>query len=235
MLKPIYFDSREAVSRLVDILEVQGYFDLVLAICTQENLSRQLDRDMQESYGLLAKKDWQQLWQKTGGNVLLYSQALAISLLEAADQADEQWHQETMKLLPEEYRSLVDCLMGFSQQLTMDFATYKSLLECLAVYGSQDMLEKYLALSAGLSGMEHIQLGDKLLQLERYEYALQEYGKVQQGDAAISGEFWLACGKCLYFLGEFPAAMEAMEQAAAMDYESGELEAYLAWCREKLA
>ncbi len=235
MLKPIYFNTQEDISRLVDILEVQGYFDLVLAICTQENISRQLDRDMQESYGLLAKKDWQQLWQKTGGKAILYSQALAVSLLEAADQVDELWHQEKMRLLPEEYRSLVDCLLGISQQLSMDFATYKSLLEYLAIYGSPEMLEKYLDLSGGLSGREHIQLGDKLLQLERNEYALQEYAKVQQGDEAISGEFWLSCGKCLYFLGEYQAAMEAMEQAAAMGYESGELEAYMAWCREKLA
>ncbi len=235
MLKPIYFDSKDDMNRLLDILEIQCYFDLVVAICREENNARSFDKDMQEAYSLLENADWQQLWQKSVTNVLMYSQVLTISLLEGEKQADKGWYREKLKLLPEGYRSLLECLSGISKQLTMDFATYKSLLECLAIYGSQEMLEKYLALSTGLSGEEHIQLGDKLLQLERYEQALQEYAKVKQGDAAISGEFWLSCGKCLYFLHEYPAAMEAMEQAVAMGCENGELEAYMAWCREKLA
>ncbi len=235
MLKPIYFDSKDDMNRLLDILEIQCYFDLVVAICKEENIARSFDKDMQEAYRLLENADWQKLWQKSATNVLMYSQVLTISLLEGSKQADEVWYKEKLKLLPMEYRNLLECLMGISKQLTMDFVTYRSLLEYLAIYGSQEMLEKYLALSAGLSGEEHIQLGDKLLQLERYEQALQEYAKVQQGDEAISGAFWLSCGKCLYFLHEYPAAMEAMEQATAMGCENGELEAYMAWCKDKLA
>lgn len=234
MLSPIYLGSRDDRDRLLAILEVEGYFDLMFAICQKENISMAWDDDMKASYELLASKKWEDLRYKAATNIPFYMQGLMIALLEGDMQDEKSRYQENIRLLPQEYQSILACLRGKSRQLSMDFGTYSSLVGAFSIYGRKEMLERYLALSDGLSGKEHIQLGDRLLELEQYEYALNEYAKVQQGDAAITGGFWFSAARCLYHLQEYPAAMEAIGRAAEAGCASGELEAYKAWCREKL-
>ena len=102
----------------------------------------------------------------------------------------------------------------------------------MIIYGNQEMLVKYLQIAQGMPGNCLKIVGNKLLEHECYNESLEILGLIQADDEAVTNDFWLSCGKALYYLQDYDNAMVAFVLAKNMGSESKELDAYQAWCKE---
>ena len=114
----------------------------------------------------------------------------------------------------------------------LDADEYITMLDGIILYGSQEMLLKYLQLAQGMPGSKLKKTGHKLVDREYYGEALEIFAQIQAEDEAVTEEFWLDCGICLYYLQDYSNAMAALEKAAEMGNSSNDLKSYIAWCKE---
>ena len=194
-------------------------------------MNTEKENNLEEVYQLLQQKDFVQLEKKILPLMAENIQLLFVALL-GCNYSSGSWYQEKLMLLPEAQQVLVQLYHGQVQNVALEPDEYITMLDGIILYGSQEMLLKYLQLAQGMPGNKLKKIGHQLATREYYGEALEIFAQIQAEDEAVTEEFWLDCGICLYYLQDYSNAMAALEKAAEMGNSSKELESYIAWCKE---
>lgn len=228
-LHHLYGENSQDIQQLIDLLEQNGYIYLAKEFSAHMNMEK--ENNLEEVYQLLQQKDFVQLEKKILPLMAENIQLLFIALL-GCNYSSGSWYQEKLMLLPEAQQALVKLYHGQVQNVALEPDEYITMLDGIILYGSQEMLLKYLQLAQGMPGSKLKKIGHQLVVREYYGEALEIFAQIQAEDEAVTEEFWLDCGICLYYLQDYSNALAALEMAANMGNSSKELESYIAWCKE---
>lgn len=228
-LHHLYGENSQDIQQLIALLEQNGY--IYLAKEFSAHMNREKENNLEEVYQLLYQKNFAQLEKKILPLMAENIQLLFVALL-GCNYSSGSWYQEKLRLLPEAQQALVKLYHGQVQNVALEPDEYITMLYGIILYGSQEMLLKYLQLAQGMPGSKLKKIGHQLAAREYYGEALEIFAQIQAEDEAVTEEFWLDCGICLYYLQDYSNAMAALEKAAEMGNSSKELESYIAWCKE---
>ena len=228
-LHHLYGENSQDIQQLMALLEQNGYIYLAKEFSAHMNMEK--ENNLEEVYQLLQQKDFVQLEKKILPLMAENIQLLFVALL-GCNYSSGNWYQEKLKLLPKAQQILVQLYHGQVQNVALEPDEYITMLDGIILYGSQEMLLKYLQLAQGMPGNKLKKIGHQLAAREYYGEALEIFAQIQAEDEAVTEEFWLDCGICLYYLQDYSNAMAALEKAAEMGNSSKELESYIAWCKE---
>lgn len=229
ILQNIYGEISQDVQQLIDLLEQNGY--IYLAKEFSAHMNREKENNLEEVYQLLYQKNFAQLEKKILPLMAENIQLLFVALL-GCNYSSGSWYQEKLRLLPEAQQVLVQLYHGQVQNVALEPDEYITMLDGIILYGSQEMLLKYLQLAKGMPGSKLKKIGHQLVVREYYSEALEILAQIQAEDEAVIEDFWFDCGICLYYLQDYGNAMAALERAANMGNSSNELKSYIAWCKE---
>lgn len=228
-LHNIYGENPQDIQQLMALLEQNGYIYLAKVFSAHMNMKK--ENNLEEVYQLLQQKDFVQLEKKILPLMAENIQLLFVALL-GCNYSSGNWYQEKLKLLPEAQQVLVQLYHGQVQNVALEPDEYITMLDGIILYGSQEMLLKYLQLAQGMPGNKLKKIGHQLAAREYYGEALEIFAQIQAEDEAVTEEFWLDCGICLYYLQDYSNAMAALEKAAEIGNSSKGLESYIVWCKE---
>ena len=228
-LHHLYGENSQDIQQLMALLEQNGYIYLAKEFSAHMNIEK--ENHLEEVYQLLQEKNFSQLEKKILPLMAENIQLLFVALL-GCNYSSGNWYQEKLKLLPKAQQILVQLYHGQVQNVALEPDEYITMLDGIILYGSQEMLLKYLQLAQGMPGNKLKKIGYQLAAREYYGEALEIFAQIQAEDEAVTEEFWLDCGICLYYLQDYSNAMAALEKAAEMGNSSKELESYIAWCKE---
>lgn len=228
-LHHLYGENSQDIQQLIALLEQNGYIYLVKEFSSHMNIER--ENNLEEVYQLLQQREFTQLEKKILPLMAENIQLLFIGLL-GCNYSSGSWYQEKLGLLPEAQQALVQLYHGQVQNVALEPDEYITMLDGIILYGSQEMLLKYLQLAQGMPGSKLKKIGHQLAVREYYGEALEIFAQIQAEDEAVTEEFLIDCGICLYYLQDYGNAMAALERAANMGNSSKELESYIAWCKE---
>lgn len=228
-LHNIYGENSQDIQQLMVLLEQNGYIYLAKEFSAHMNMKK--ENNLEEVYQLLQEKNFSQLEKKILPLMAENIQLLFVALL-GCNYYSGSWYQEKLMLLPEAQQVLVQLYHGQVQNVALEPDEYIAMLDGIILYGSQEMLLKYLQLAQGMPGNKLKKIGHQLAAREYYGEALEIFAQIQAEDEAVTEEFWLDCGICLYYLQDYSNAMAALEKAAEMGNSSKELESYIVWCKE---
>ena len=228
-LHHLYGENSQDIQQLMALLEQNGYIYLAKEFSAHMNIEK--ENHLEEVYQLLQEKNFSQLEKKILPLMAENIQLLFVALL-GCNYSSGSWYQEKLMLLPEAQQVLVQLYHGQVQNVALEPDEYITMLDGIILYGSQEMLLKYLQLAQGMPGNKLKKIGYQLAAREYYGEALEIFAQIQAEDEAVTEEFWLDCGICLYYLQDYSNAMAALEKAAEMGNSSKELESYIAWCKE---
>ena len=228
-LHHLYGENSQDIQQLMALLEQNGYIYLAKEFSAHMNIEK--ENHLEEVYQLLQEKNFSQLEKKILPLMAENIQLLFVALL-GCNYSSGNWYQEKLKLLPEAQQVLVQLYHGQVQNVALEPDEYITMLDGIILYGSQEMLLKYLQLAQGMPGSKLKKIGHQLAAREYYGEALEIFAQIQAEDEAVTEEFWLDCGICLYYLQDYSNAMAALEKAAEMGNSSKELESYIVWCKE---
>ncbi len=227
----IYGENIQDMQQLIDLLEQNGYIYLAKEFSSCMDVENEKENDLEEVYQLLQQKNFNKLENKILPLMAENIQLLFIGLL-GCNYSSGSWYQEKLMLLPEVQQALVKLYHGKVKNIALEPDEYITMLDGIILYGSQEMLFKYLQLAKGMPGSKLKKIGHQLVAREYYGEALDIFSQIQAEDEAVTEEFWLDCGICLYYLQDYSNAMAALERAANMGNSSNELKSYIAWCKE---
>ena len=228
-LHHLYGENSQDIQQLMALLEQNGYIYLAKEFSAHMNIEK--ENHLEEVYQLLQEKNFSQLEKKILPLMAENIQLLFVALL-GCNYSSGNWYQEKLKLLPKAQQILVQLYHGQVQNVALEPDEYITMLDGIILYGSQEMLLKYLQLAQGMPGNKLKKIGHQLAAREYYGEALEIFAQIQAEDEAVTEEFWLDCGICLYYLQDYSNAMAALEKAAEMGNSSKDLESYIAWCKE---
>lgn len=228
-LHHLYGENSQDIQQLMALLEQNGYIYLAKEFSAHMNIEK--ENHLEEVYQLLQEKNFSQLEKKILPLMAENIQLLFVALL-GCNYSSGSWYQEKLMLLPEAQQALVKLYHRQVRNVSLEPEEYIAMLDGVTLYGNQEMLLKYLQLAQGMPGNKLKKTGHKLVDREYYGEALEIFAQIQAEDEAVTEEFWLDCGICLYYLQDYSNAMAALEKAAEMGNSSKELESYIAWCKE---
>ena len=228
-LHHLYGENSQDIQQLIALLEQNGYIYLTKEFSAHMNIEK--ENHLEEVYQLLQEKNFSQLEKKILPLMAENIQLLFVALL-GCNYSYGNWYQEKLQLLPQAQQVLVQLYHGHVQNVALEPDEYITMLDGIILYGSQEMLLKYLQLAQGMPGNKLKKIGHQLAAREYYGEALEIFAQIQAEDEAVTEEFWLDCGICLYYLQDYSNAMAALEKAAEMGNSSNELKSYIAWCKE---
>ena len=228
-LHHLYGENSQDIQQLIALLEQNGYIYLAKEFSAHMNIEK--ENHLEEVYQLLQEKNFSQLEKKILPLMAENIQLLFVALL-GCNYSSGNWYQEKLKLLPKAQQILVQLYHGQVQNVALEPDEYITMLDGIILYGSQEMLLKYLQLAQGMPGNKLKKIGHQLAAREYYGEALEIFAQIKAEDEAVTEGFWLDCGICLYYLQDYSNAMAALEKAAEMGNSSKELESYIAWCKE---
>lgn len=228
-LHNIYGENPQDIQQLIALLEQNGYIYLDKEFSAHMNMKK--ENNLEEVYQLLQQKDFVQLEKKILPLMAENIQLLFVALL-GCNYSSGGWYQEKLMLLPKVQQALVKLYHGQVQNVALEPDEYITMLDGIILYGSQEMLLKYLQLAQGMPGSKLKKIGHKLVVREYYSEALEILVQIQAEDEAVTEDFWFDCGICLYYLQDYSNALAALERAADMRSSNKDLESYIAWCKE---
>lgn len=228
-LHNIYGENPQDIQQLMALLEQNGYIYLDKEFSAHMNIEK--ENHLEEVYQLLQEKNFSQLEKNILPLMAENIQILFVALL-GCNYSSGNWYQEKLKLLPKAQQILVQLYHGQVQNVALEPDEYITMLDGIILYGSQEMLLKYLQLAQGMPGNKLKKIGHQLAAREYYGEALEIFAQIKAEDEAVTEEFWLDCGICLYYLQDYSNAMAALEKAAEMGNSSNDLKSYIAWCKE---
>lgn len=228
-LQDIYGKNHQDIQQLIALLEQNGYIYLAKEFSSYMNIEK--ENNLEEVYQLLQEKNFVQLENKILPLMAENIQLLFVALL-GCNYSSGSWYQEKIKLLPKAQQVLVQLYHGQVKNVALEPDEYITMLDGIIIYGSQEMLLKYLQLAQGMLGSKLKTIGHQLVVREYYDEALEIFAQIQAEDEAVIEDFWFDCGKCLYYLRDYSNALAALEAAANMGDSSKELDTYIAWCKE---
>lgn len=225
----IYGENTQDIQQLIVLLEQNGYIYLAKEFSAHMNIEK--ENHLEEVYQLLQEKNFSQLEKKILPLMAENIQLLFVALL-GCNYSSGNWYQEKLRLLPKAQQVLVELYHGQVQNVALDPDEYITMLDGIILYGSQEMLLKYLQLAQGMPGSKLKKIGHQLVAREYYGEALEIFAQIQAEDEAVTEDFWFDCGICLYYLQDYTNALAALERAVNMGDSNKELESYIAWCKE---
>lgn len=228
-LQNIYGENLHDIQQMIALLEQNGYIYLAKEFSSYMNIEK--ENNLEEVYQLLQEKNFVQLENKILPLMAENIQLLFVALL-GCNYSSGSWYQEKIKLLPKAQQVLVQLYHGQVKNVALEPDEYITMLDGIIIYGSQEMLLKYLQLAQGMLGRKLKTIGHQLVVREYYDEALEIFAQIQVEDEAVTEDFWFDCGKCLYYLRDYSNALAALEAAANMGDSSKELDTYIAWCKE---
>ena len=228
-LHHLYGENSQDIQQLMALLEQNGYIYLAKEFSAHMNIEK--ENHLEEVYQLLQEKNFSQLEKKILPLMAENIQLLFVALL-GCNYSSGNWYQEKLKLLPKAQQVLVQLYHGQVQNVALEPDEYITMLDGIILYGSQEMLLKYLQLAQGMPGNKLKKIGHQLAAREYYGEALEIFAQIQAEDEAVIEDFWFDCGICLYYLHDYSNALPALERAANMGNSSKELETYIVWCKE---
>lgn len=228
-LQNIYGENPQDIQQLIVLLEQNGYIYLAKAVSSYMNI--ETENNLEEVYQLLYQKNFAQLEKKILPLMAENIQLLFVALL-GCNYSSGCWYQEKLKLLPKAQQALVQLYHGQVKDILLEPDEYITMLDGIILYGSQEVLLKYLQLAQGMPGSKLKKIGHQLVAREYYGEALEIFTQIQADDEAVTEDFWFDCGICLYYLQDYINALAALERVANMGNNSKELESYIAWCKE---
>ena len=228
-LHHLYGENSQDIQQLMALLEQNGYIYLAKEFSAHMNMEK--ENNLEEVYQLLYQKNFAQFEKKILPRMAENIQLLFVALL-GCNYSSGNWYQEKLQLLPQAQQVLVQLYHGQVQNVALEPDEYITMLDGIIIYGSQEMLLKYLQLAQGMLGSKLKTIGHQLVVREYYDEALEIFAQIQAEDEAVTEDFWFDCGKCLYYLRDYSNALAALEAAANMGDSSKELDTYIAWCKE---
>lgn len=228
-LQSIYGENPQNIQQLIAFLEQNGYIYLAKEFSSHMNIEK--ENNLEEVYQLLQQKEFEQLEKKIMPLMAENIQLLFVALL-GCNYSSGGWYQEKLMLLPKAQQALVKLYHGHVKNVALNPDECITMLDGIILYGSQEMLLKYLQLAQGMPGSKLKKIGHKLAAREHYGEALDIFAQIRAEDEAVTEDFWFDCGICLYYLQDYSNALAALEMAANMGNSSKELESYIAWCKE---
>lgn len=228
-LHHLYGENSQDIQQLMALLEQNGYIYLAKEFSTHMNMEK--ENNLEEVYQLLYQKNFAQFEKKILPLMAENIQLLFVALL-GCNYSSGSWYQEKLILLPEAQQVLVQLYHGQVKNIALEPDEYITMLDGIILYGSKEMLLKYLQLAQGMPGSKLKKIGHQLVVREYYSEALEILAQIQAEDEAVIEDFWFDCGICLYYLQDYSNALAALERAANMGNSSKELETYIAWCKE---
>lgn len=227
-LANIYGENTQDIQQMIALLEQNGYIYLAKEFSSHMNIER--ENNLEEVYQLLQQKDFAKLEKKILLLMAENIQLLFVALL-GSNYSSGSWYQDKLRLLPEAQQTLVQLYHGKQKNVVLEPDEYITMLDCVILYGSQEMILKYLQLAQGMPGNKLKKIGHQLAAREYYSEALEIFAQIQAEDEAVTEDFWFDCGICLYYLQDYTNALAALERSANMD-SSKELKSYITWCKE---
>ena len=228
-LHHLYGENSQDIQQLIALLEQNGYIYLAKEFSAHMNMEK--ENNLEEVYQLLYQKNFVQFEKKILPLMAENIQLLFVALL-GCNYSSGNWYQEKLRLLPEAQQVLVQLYHGQVKNTALEPDEYITMLDGIILYGSQEILLKYLQLAQGMPGNNLKKIGHQLVTREYYGEALEIYAQIQAEDEAVTEDFWFDCGVCLYYLQDYINALAALERAASMGNSSKELESYITWCKE---
>lgn len=228
-LHHLYGENSQNIQQLMALLEQNGYIYLAKKFSAHMNMEK--ENNLEEVYQLLYQKNFAQFEKKILPLMAENIQLLFVALL-GCNYSSGSWYQEKLQLLPQAQQVLVQLYHGQVQNVALEPDEYITMLDGIILYGSQEMLLKYLQLAQGMPGSKLKKIGHQLVVREYYSEALEILVQIQTEDVAVTEDFWFDCGICLYYLQDYSNALAALERAADMGNRNKELESYIAWCKE---
>lgn len=228
-LHNIYGENSQDTQQLIALLEQNGYIYLAKEFSSHMNMKK--ENNLEEVYQLLYQKNFVQLEKKILPLMAENIQLLFVALL-GCNYSCGNWYQKKLMLLPEAQQALVKLYHGQVKNIALEPYEYITMLDGIILYGSQEMLLKYLQLAQGMPGNKLKKIGHQLAAMEYYGEALEIFAQIQAEDEAVTEDFWFECGICLYYVHDYSNALAALERAVNMGSSSKELESYIAWCKE---
>ena len=228
-LQNIYGKNSQDIQQLINLLEQNGYIYLAKEFSSHMNIEK--ENNLEEVYQLLQQKNFAQLEKKILPLMAENIQLLFVALL-GCNYSSGCWYQEKLRLLPKAQQALVQLYHGQVKDIFLEPDEYITMLDGIILYGSQEVLLKYLQLAQGMTGSKLKKIGHQLVAREYYGEALEIFAQIQADDEAVTEDFWFDCGICLYYLKDYSNALTALERVANMGNDSKELESYIAWCKE---
>ena len=140
--------------------------------------------------------------------------------------------KEQLKLLPAPLRMLVCAYHDQDIDISDLAEDYIGMLDSAIRYTDSDILERYLLMAEVFSGESHKKIGIALAKRELYSFALYHFHKVNLDLA--DDEFWGCCGRCLFYVDELAAAMDCFSRIQECN-ATGEILAYMQWCKDGMA
>lgn len=229
ILQSIYGENSQDIQPLTALLEQNGYIYLVKEFFAHMDMKK--ENNLEEVYQLLQQKEFAQLEKKILPLMAENIQLLFVALI-GCNYSSGSWHQEKLNLLPQAQQLLVQLYHGQVKDILLEPDEYITMLDGIILYGSQEVLLKYLQLAQGMPGSKLKKIGHQLVAREYYGEALEIFTQIQADDEAVTEDFWFDCGICLYYLQDYINALAALERVANMGNNSKELESYIAWCKE---
>lgn len=228
-LHHLYGENSQDIQQLIALLEQNGYIYLAKEFSSYMNMEK--ENNLEEVYQLLQGKNFAQFEKKILPLMAENIQLLFVALL-GCNYSSGSWYQEKLMLLPEAQQVLVQLYHGQVQNVALESDEYITMLDGIILYGSQEMLLKYLQLAQGMPGSKLKKIGHQLVVREYYSEALEILAQIQAEDEDVTEDFWFDCGICLYYLQDYSNALAALESAANMGNSCKVLETYIAWCKE---
>lgn len=228
-LHHLYGENSQDIQQLIALLEQNGYIYLAKEFSSYMNMEK--ENNLEEVYQLLYQKNFAQFEKKILPLMAENIQLLFVALL-GCNYSSGSWYQEKLMLLPEAQQVLVQLYHGQVQNVALESDEYITMLDGIILYGSQEMLLKYLQLAQGMPGSKLKKIGHQLVVREYYSEALEILAQIQAEDEDVTEDFWFDCGICLYYLQDYSNALAALESAANMGNSCKVLETYIAWCKE---
>lgn len=233
-LLELYGHNEQDKQQIMALLEKNGYIYLARELCSAADMEIGQASDMETAYQLLQQGEYEQLEKQLLPMMAQNIQLLFVGLLGCRYSAGS-WYQEKLHLLPEAQQALVQLYHGQLHNAALSPDEYIAMLDGVLLYADHAILDKYLQLAQGMPGDKLKKIAHQLLDREYYEEALNVFAQIQADDEAVDDNFWLDCGKCLYYLQDYANAQAALANAADMGCAAKELEAYIAWCKEAVA
>lgn len=228
-LHNIYGENTQDIQQLISLLKQNGYIYLAKEFSAHMNMEK--ENNLEEVYQLLYQKNFAHLEKKILSLMAENIQLLFVALL-GCNYSSGSWYQEKLQLLPQAQQVLVRLYHGQVQNVALEPDEYITMLDGIILYGSQEMLLKYLQLAQGMPGSKLKKIGHQLVVREYYGEALEIFAQIQAEDEAVTEDFWFDCGICLYYLQDYSNALAALEKSADIGNSSKKLESYIAWCKE---
>ena len=230
-LLELYGHNEQDKQQISNLLEKNGYIYLARELCSAADMEIGQASDMETAYQLLQQGEYEQLEKQLLPMMAQNIQLLFVGLLGCRYSAGS-WYQEKLHLLPEAQQVLVQLYHGQLRNAALSPDEYITMLDGVLLYADHAILDKYLQLAQGMPGDKLKKIAHQLLDREYYEEALNVFAQIQADDEAVDDNFWLDCGKCLYYLQDYANALAAFASAEVLDFQSKELDSYIAWCRE---